>query len=53
MIKGRCNIKVGTFNVYWNNKSGRKAGNVTIYEYRNGQQEEKTLERYFILSRFG
>ncbi len=37
--------------MHLNGKSQRKAGDVTMYGYKNSQRGQKTLERYLILSR--
>lgn len=48
MIVSRYNTNIRQFDIYLNDKIGGKAGSMTIYGYKNGQQECITLEGYFI-----
>lgn len=47
-MKGKCNIDAQQCNICLNSQSWRKAGNMTMYGYKNNQQGQKTLKRYLI-----
>ncbi len=44
-------MNVKQSDMHLNGKTQRKASNITIYGYKNGQRGLKTLERYFIPSK--
>lgn len=50
---GKDNINIRQCNMYLNSKSWKKAGDVTIYKYKNSWREKKALEKYFIPGRIG
>lgn len=52
-IEDRYNINIRQYNMRFNGKSWRKAGDMTIYRYKNSRQVQETLKRYFIPSKIG
>ena len=38
-MEDRCNINIKQYDVHLNSKSQKKAGNMTMYEYKNGRRE--------------